>query len=136
MPRIKIPCSPQKSSIFGTISRPLVTMKIYSNTKNVWIPVYDTLVDTGADATLLPRYLGEMIVGDITTGKYAEIKGVAPNAVLAGFIHDAKIEVFRKEINTKVIIGDSDDVRPVLGRLIGLDLFDITFSKGEHIIIE
>lgn len=136
MPRIKIPCSPQKSGIFGTISRPLVTMKIYSNTKNVWIPVYDALADTGADATLLPRYLGEMIVDDITTGKYAEIKGVAPNAVLAGFIHDAKIEVFRKEINTKVIIGDSDDVRPVLGRLNGLDLFDITFSKGEFIYIE
>ena len=136
MPRIKIPCSPQKSNIFGAISRPLVTIKVYSNTKNVWIPVYDTLADTGADITLLPRYLGEMIVDDITTGKYAEIKGVAPNAVLAGFIHDAKIEVFRKEINTKVIIGDSDDVRPVLGRLNGLDLFDITFSKGEYILID
>ena len=136
MPNIKIPFSPQKSNIFGTISRPLITMKVYSKTRNMWIPVYDTLADTGADVTLLPRYLGEMIVDDITTGKYAEIKGVAPNAVLAGFIHDAKIEIFHKEINTKVIIGDSDDVRPVLGRFNGLDLFDITFSKGEHIIIE
>ena len=136
MPRIKIPFSSQKSNIFGTISRPLVTMKVYSKTRNTWIPVYDTLADTGADITLLPRYLGEMVVGDITTGKYAEIKGVAPNAVLAGFIHDVRIEIFRKEINTKVIIGDSDDVRPVLGRLNGLDLFDITFSKGEYLLVE
>ena len=136
MPSMKIPFSQQKSSIFGVISRPLVTMKIYSKTRNTWIPVYDTLADTGADITLLPRYLGEMIVDDITTGKYAEIKGVAPNAVLAGFIHNAKIEVFRREINTKIIIGDSDDVRPVLGRLNGLDLFDITFSKGEYILVE
>lgn len=136
MPDIKIPFSPQKSSIFGTISRPLVTMKVYSKTRNMWIPVYDTLADTGADITLLPRYLGEMIVNDITTGKYAEIKGVAPNAVLAGFIHDARIEIFRQEIDTKIIIGDSDDVRPVLGRLNGLDLFKITFSKGEFILIE
>ena len=135
MPDIKIPFSQQKSSIFGVISRPLVTMKVYSKTRNAWIPVYDTLADTGADITLLPRYLGEMIIDDITTGKYAEIKGIAPNAVLAGFIHDAKIEIFHKEINTRIIIGDSDDVRPVLGRFNGLDLFNVTFNKGEYIII-
>lgn len=76
------------------------------------------------------------MLGDITTGRYAEIKGIAPNAVLAGFIHDARMEIFHKEIDTKVIIGDSDDVRPVLGRFNGLDLFDITFSKGEFILIE
>jgi hypothetical protein len=135
MLEVKIPYSPQESNIFGTISRPLVTIKVYSKIKNVWIPIYDTLADTGADITLLPRYLGEMIVDDITTGKYIEIKGIVPNAILIGFIHILKLEVYRKEFETKVVIADSDDARPIFGRFNGLDLFEVTFNKGKHVVI-
>ncbi len=133
---MKIPYSQQKSSIFGIIPRPLVAIKVYSKTKNTWIPVYDALADTGADITLLPRYLGEMIVGDITTGKYIEIKGIATSAVVIGFIHKVRLEVFRKEVDANIVIADTDDVRPVLGRLDGLDLFSVTFDKGKHIIMK
>ncbi len=133
---IKIPYSPGKSNIFGTILRPLVTIKVYSKTKNTWIPVYDTLADTGADITLLPRYLGEMVVNDITSGRYVEIKGIVPNAVLIGFIHNIKLEVFRKEFETKVVIADTDDARPILGRVDGLDLFEVTYNKGKEVIIK
>lgn len=134
--KMKIPYTQQKSNIFGAISRPLVTIKVYSKTKNIWIPVYDALADTGADTTLLPRYLGEMIVNDITTGKYIEIKGIATSAVVIGFIHKVRLEVFHNEIDADLVIADTDDVRPVLGRLDGLDLFSVTFDKGKHIITE
>ena len=130
MLEIKIPYSPKESSIFRTILRPLVTIKVYSKIKNTWIPVYDTLADSGADITLLPRYLGEMIVNDITAGKYIEVKGIVPNTVLIGFIHTLRLEVFHKEFETEVAIADSDDVRPILGRFKGLDLFEVTFDKG------
>ncbi|MBI1935664.1 hypothetical protein HYS31_04440 [Candidatus Woesearchaeota archaeon] len=133
---MKIPYLQQKSSIFGTISRPLVTIKVYSKTKNMWVPVYDALADTGADLTLLPRYLGEMVVDDITKGDYIKIKGIAASTVITGFIHKVRLEVFHKEINASLIIADTDDVRPVLGRLDGLDLFSVTFDKGKHVIVE
>ena len=133
---IKIPYSPGKSNIFGTILRPLVTIKVYSKTKNTWIPVYGALADTGADITLLPRYLGEMVVNDITSGRYVEIKGIVPNAVLIGFIHNIKLEVFRKEFEAKVVIADTDDARPILGRVDELDLFEVTYNKGKEIIIK
>ena len=136
MLEIKIPYSPNKSDIFDTIPRPLITIKIYSETKKTWIPIYDTLADTGADITLLPRYLGEMIIGDITIGKYIEIKGIVPNAVLPGFIHTLKLEVFRREFETKVVIADTDDARPIFGRFNGMHLFEATFNKGKHIIIK
>ena len=133
---MKIPYSQQKSNIFGVISRPLVTIREYSKIKDTWIPIYDTLADTGADLTLLPRYLGEMIVNDITTGKYVEIKGIATSAVVIGFIHNVRLEVFRKEIDANLVIADTDDVKPILGRLDGLDLFSTTFDKGKYITIE
>jgi len=133
---MKIPYTQQKSNTFGTISRPLVTIKIYSKTKNIWIPVYDALADTGADLTLMPRYLGEMIVDDITTGKYVEIKGIAASAVVIGFIHKVRLEVFHKEFDANLVIADTDDVRPVLGRLDVLDLFSVIFDKGKCIILE
>src|SRR3989338_906406 len=133
---MKIPYTQQKSNTFGTISRPLVTIKFYSETKGIWIPVYDALADTGADLTLLPRYLGEMIVDDITTGKYVEIKGIAASAAVVGFIHKVRLEVFHKKIDARLVIADTDDVRPVLGRVDGLDLFSITFDKGKYTIVD
>lgn len=132
---LKIPYSPQESRIFGTIRRPLITMKIFSETKEIWIPVYDTLADTGADITLIPRYLGEMIVDDITKGKHIEVKGIVPNAVLPGFIHTLKLEVFHKQFETKALIADTDDARPIFGRFNSLDLFEANFSKGTELII-
>ena len=132
---LKIPYSPQESGIFGTIGRPLITMLIFSKVKNVWIPIYETLADTGADITLIPRYLGEMIVDDITKGKHIEVKGIVPNAVLPGFIHILKLEVFRKQFETKVLIADTDDARPILGRFNSLDLFEVGFNKGKEIIV-
>lgn len=133
---LRIPYSPQKSNVFGIVSRPLVTIKIYSKIKDVWIPIYDILADTGADITLLPRYIGEMLVDDITTGKYVEVKGIVPTSVLIGFIHELRLEVFHKQLEAEVVIADSDDARPILGRLKGLDLFDITFDNGNYIVVQ
>ncbi len=65
----RYPYTKTKSNIFGTVSRPLITMKIFSLTKNIWIPVYDTLADTGADISIIPAYLGKLIVKDITKAR-------------------------------------------------------------------
>ena len=132
---LKIPYSPQESRIFGTIRRPLITMRIFSKINNVWIPIYETLADTGSDITLIPRFLGEMIVNDITKGEHIEVKGIVPNAVLPGFIHILKLEVFRKQFETKVLIADTDDARPIFGRFNSMDLFEINFNNGKEIII-
>ena len=133
---MKIPYTPGKSRIFETILRPYVTMKIFSRLKNTWVPIYEALADTGSDITLLPRYLGEMLVEDITKGEYIEIKGVVPNAVLTAYIHNLKLELFREEFETKVALADSDDVHPILGRFKALDLFNVNFMKGKEIEFE
>ncbi len=124
---------PEESDIFGGVKRPRIQMQIFSKKKNKWIWVDEVLADTGADFCVLPRYLGNFFVDDITTGKYVEIKGVVPGARLIAYIHDLKIKLVEKEFDTLVAIADSDDVPSIFGRVKGLDLFEANFSKGEKI---
>src|SRR3989344_3116752 len=124
----------KESKILGHILRPLVRLEIFSDNKKDWEIMDDVLVDTGADLTVLPRYIGESLMNDITLGEYVEIKGIVPTSILIAFIHKLKIKAAGKEFETKVAIADSNDVRPILGRYGALDLFNIEFRKGTNII--
>ncbi len=124
------------SGIFGIVQRPLITIKIYSSIKDVWVPIHNILADTGADITLLPRYIGEIIIEDITNGREIKLRGVVPYSELVAYIHNIKIEVAGKEIETPVAISDSDITPIILGRVKGLDLFNVSFVNGEQIIFE
>jgi predicted aspartyl protease len=108
-------------------------IQIFSKKKNRWIWVDEVLADTGADFCMLPRYLGNFFVEDITTGKYVEIKGVVPGARLIAYIHNLKIKIADRELEAYVAIADSDDVPALFGRVKGLDEFDASFLEGEKI---
>lgn len=132
----KFPYRERTSELFGRVDRPLVTIKLFSKIKNLWIPIYDTLADTGADISIVPRYIGEMIVGDITTGRRVEIKGVVPDSKLIAYIHELEIEVVGKKTKLPVAISDSGETIPILGRVKGLNLFDIEFQKGKTVVFK
>jgi predicted aspartyl protease len=133
---IEFPYTEEESRTFGVVKRPRMLMRIFSGTKGIWIPIKDTLVDTGADSTVLPRFIGELLVEDITTGKYSEIKGVVPGSVLVAYIHELKIKVGDREFEAPVAIADSNDVPSIFGRINSLDLFDANFLKGEKIKLQ
>jgi len=126
----------EESDVFGQVKRPRVEMQIYSKKKNRWVWVDEVLADTGADFCMLPRYLGNFFVEDMTSGKYAEIKGVVPGARLIAYIHDLKIKLADREFATPIAIADSDDVPSIFGRVNGLDLFDANFLKGERVKLQ
>lgn len=123
----------EESDVFGQVKRPRVEMQVFSKKKNRWIWVDEVLADTGADFCMLPRYLGNFFVEDITTGKYVEIKGMVPGARLITYIHDLQIKLADREFDVPTAIADSDDVPSIFGRVNGLDLFDANFLKGEKI---
>ena len=75
------------------------------------------------------------MVGDITTGKYAEIKGVVPGVKLIVYVHYLRIRIAEKEFESPVAIADSDDVPMILGRVKGLDISDATFSQGKTLLL-
>ena len=117
-----------KSLLFGSIKRPLITLGIYSTKLNRWIIFKEVLADTGADICLLPRFMGNLLVDDITGGNYKRIRGIVPNTFLNGFIHSLKIRIEDKEFTAPIFIADSEDVTPILGRVNALDLFKVCFD--------
>lgn len=126
----------QESGIFGQVRRPIITVEAFSKTRNMWIPLYEVLADSGADVSILPRFVGNLIVGDITSGRQIEIRGVVPYSKLICYVHELKFRIDDKmEMKLPVAVADSDDVPMVLGRVKGLDLFRCIFDNGKKTII-
>ena len=123
----------QESGIFGKVLRPLIDFEAYSVVRNKWMIVENVLADTGADVSILPKDLGEALVGDLTKGELTEIKGIVPYAKLIVYIHNLKFKINSTEFELPVAIADSNDLPPILGRVKGLDLFDANFEKGKMI---
>jgi len=112
--------------------RPLISIDVKSK-DGEWIHLRDVLADTGADISILPRDIGELLVGDITKGKTIELRGIVPYAKLIVFIHDIKYRLHDKEFITPTAISESNDVLPILGRTKGLDLFKTVFEKDNNV---
>jgi len=122
------------SGIFGKVKRPLISIDV-KTFDGTWLHLRDILADTGADISLLPRDIGELVVGDITQGKTLELRGVVPYAKLIVFIHDVCFRVDDKEFIAPTAIAESNDVLPILGRVKSLDLFETVFDKGRKTTI-
>ena len=51
-----------------TVKRPRIKRDALSELVSDWVTIDDVLVDTDADFCVLPKYIGETLVKDITTG--------------------------------------------------------------------
>ena len=118
------------SNIFGKIFRPIAKVSFKSPSKeNYWSDVW-MIVDTGADFTILPKYvsndLGVSLESDCFLDSTSGVGG------------EQKIYMLKKKINIKIdklereiplAFFDSDEVPPLLGRLGFLETFNTTFFK-------
>ena len=136
MPALSFPYVEGASVIFGTVLRPLVSLEVYSELLEQWVLLENLLADTGADISVLPRPLGELLIGDITVGRYSPLSGINPSAVLPAFIHIVQVRLGDAEFEMPVAIADSSLIPPVLGRRDALDRFVVRFVVGEETIIE
>ena len=129
MPEKVFEYTEKESGFFGKVLRPLIEVEIQGDTLE-WIKIENALADTGADISVLPRDVGDLLIEDVTKGKPYEIRGIVPYAKLIVYIHQLKLRLNGKEL---VAISDSNDVPPILDRVKGLDLFDANFTKGAEV---
>ena len=122
-----------RSKILGTINRPLIDIEIYSLLAKKWLLIENVLVDTGADASVLPYSQGLMIVETPEKGERQDVGGIVPHARLVVYCHDLRIRVNGKEFEAAVMIAESDDVPPILGRHKAIDRFLAQFDKGKEL---
>lgn len=130
---LEFPYREEESDIFEKVKRPRVKIKILSKVTDDWEVIDEVLADTGADFCVLPRFIGNLLVEDITQGKYIEIKGVVPGVRLIAYLHELKTKINGKEFVAPIALAGSDDVPCILGRVHVLDLFDANFAKGEKL---
>lgn len=83
--------------------------------------------------SILPRYIGELLVKDITSGKRIEVRGIIPYSMLICYLHTLKFKIHKREFALPVALADSDVVPSILGRINGLDIFDARFIEGEEV---
>jgi len=99
------------------------------------VKIEDVLADTGADISVLPRSLGILMVGDYRAGNKFKISGLLSKITTDMYIHKLSIKLARKTMRTYFAISSTDDTPPTLGRVGGLDRFDIRYHHGREIII-
>lgn len=131
---VKFPFENVGKSFFGQIFRPVAKVSLKSIKINAWTETW-MVVDTGADFTILPRYLTEDLgisiendcVKDSTFGVGGE-----QTIYLCKRKVNAKIGSLKRDI--PLAFFDSSEVPALLGRLGFLETFDTEFLK-KHILI-
>ena len=101
--------------------------------KKQWVPVTNLLADTGADLSIFPRAIGELLIGDIRRGQSLTLRGIVPGALLKGYLHRLSCKFNGRTFRLLVTIAESEDVTAVLGRVDGLDRLIATFVKGREL---
>lgn len=134
MPSIEFEYKEQDSAIFGKVKRPLIELDIFSEREKTWVPLYKVLADTGADISILPRYIGKLAVIDILGGRRIDIRGIVPHSKIVCYIHEIKFRLGGREFKLPVAIAESDDVPIILGRVKGLDIFKCIFNLKKTLL--
>lgn len=130
---IEFPYKKEESEVFKMIRRPKIKIKVLSQVSGEWEVIDEVLADTGADFCVFPRFIGNLLVEDITKGRYIEIKGVVPGARLIAYLHELRVKIENKEFTAPIALADSDDVPCIFGRVEALDLFEASFLKGKRL---
>ena len=133
--KLIVPYVNEQSNVFRTIKRPKLKLDIYSKHFKTWVSVEDVLADTGADISVLPEGLGVLMVGDYRRGDRFKITGLTSKNSVKMYIHQLSIRLGGRVFRTRFAISNSNDIPPTLGRIGGLDKFDIQYKKGRELII-
>lgn len=123
-------------SFFGTVHRPIAKVSFKSQKSDLWASAW-MVVDTGADFTILPRYLSEDLevslekdcIKDTTTGV-----GGQQALYLCKKRIKAKLGAHERDIPLAFL--DSNELPALLGRLGFLETFNTEFLKSHFVVFK
>ena len=136
MPAPRFPYRTGHSDLLGRLRRPLLTIAIFSQRFDEWIEIQNLLADTGADPTLLPAHLGELLLPDIRDARSGVVRGIVPGRGLRIDLHHLSLRIASRSFRSTVGIADSTAVPALLGRHQALDRFTAVFRRGKGLVLE
>lgn len=124
----------EESGIFGKIARPVARLFLIGENKNEIPEIF--YIDSGADITLIPRSLGELLGFTVKdSSEIQEIKGIGERGV-PFVLKKLKIKFDNTIVETRIAWSLIEEVPPLLGRLDIFQLFNIIFQKEKKTIFE
>jgi hypothetical protein len=136
LPALRFPYRTGHSDLLGRVRRPLLTVSIFSQQFSEWIEIQNLLADTGADLTLLPSHLGELLLPDIRAAKSGVVTGIVPGRGLRIYLHRLSLRIGSRSFRGAVGVADSTAVPALLGRHQALDHFTAVYRRGRTLVLE
>ncbi len=137
MSRLSFPYVWRSHHIFGTVLRPLLKLNLYSVRFGIWVALDEVLADTGADISVVPLPIGQLLVADISTGQPIQLGGViSSTAMFNAFLHRVPVKLGDKQFDMPLAVVTSSTIPPIFGRREALDQFEVRFIKGQELVIE
>ena len=115
----------------------MITLHVHSDLFDQWLTLNDVLVDTGADISVIPLLLGQILVDHIEHGQPIHLGGAASSPVMFNaFVHRVQAKLGNLTFAMPLAIAISDTIPPIFGRQEALDRFTARFVKGQKLMIE
>lgn len=119
---------------FGTVYRPVAKVSFRSLKGNIWTDTW-MVVDSGADFTILPRYLsGDLEVSLEHDCIKDETAGVGGKQTIYLCKKRIKAKLGDYERDVPLAFFDSNEIPALLGRLGFLETFNTEFLKS-HVVV-
>ncbi|MBI2049637.1 retroviral-like aspartic protease family protein [Candidatus Roizmanbacteria bacterium] len=126
---VSFPFRKESSLVFGKISRPIANVLIKDKKHNLWQPV-TMIIDTGADYTLLPRFMARELGVELTKDcRIVVTQGVGGTNKV--YLLKSRIDVMIGEFQRIIPLGflNNDYIPPLLGRQEFFETFKVVFEK-------
>lgn len=131
---VKFPFEKIGRGPFGIVYRPVAQVSLHSPTQNTWTETW-MVVDTGADFTILPRYLSEDLGISLEKDCTKDTTfGVGGQQTLYLYKEKIKAKLGRQEREIPLAFLDSNEIPALLGRLGFLETFNTEFLKTHTVV--
>lgn len=117
------------SGVFGKIRRPVAQVQFQHQKDKSWQPI-EMIIDTGADYTLLPKFLAPVLGISLDKDcKSITTQGVGGNSQV--YLLKKKISIKLDHFKRNIPIGflKNDSVPPLLGRQEFFETFKVIFEN-------
>lgn len=129
---LKFPYKKERSPILRTIYRPVAKVLFWSNKDKNWTAIR-MIVDTGADYSLLPRFMADKL--GVVLEKECKIFSTYDIGGAERVYFLPKIKVKLGDWERKIPIGflERNEVPPLMGRHLFLETFEVLFSSNHTV---
>lgn len=116
---------------FGVIPTPLLTIFVLTK---FGYQSYQFLFDTGADFTMLPRYMAEDIGVNLQTLPQTRSYGIGDKGIKV-YMSNIKIKIATEELKIRCLFSEKDTTPFLLGRMDVFSRFNISFDNRRKKVI-